>query len=166
MAELLSLREALVLKGCARYTLMNAIRTQRIAAIQAENGRWWIDRTDLEGWALGGRRREDRVATRSPDTPIALVPFHTRTFGLLRMHKVKTMADLAQWSEADLRLVYSCGPALVEDAKARLAEFGLSFADYGGSRWQGRRPPHHWYDLTPAPPLLGWERPVWQGPPR
>lgn len=163
MPQLLSFREALATKGCSPYTLMKAIKTRRVAAVQDEEGHWWVDSTDLEGWILGDRRREDRAPTRSPDTPIALVPFHTRTFGLFHRHGVETMADLAQWSEADLCLVFGCGPALVEDARARLAEFGLSFADYEGCRWQGRRSPHHWYDLSPPPPLQPWERPVWKG---
>jgi hypothetical protein len=151
------------MKGCSPYTLMKAIKTERVSAVQDEEGRWWTDRTDLAGWMVGDRRREDRAPTRSPDTPIALVPFHTRTFGLLHRHGVRTMAELAQWSEADLQLVYGCGPALLEDARARLKEFGLSFATYAGCRWQVRRTPHRWYELTPPLPLQPWERPVGQG---
>jgi hypothetical protein len=163
MSQRVSFRDALVMKGCSSYTLMKAIKTERLAAVQDGAGRWWIDRTDLEVWIVGDRRRDDRAPTRSPDTPIALVPFHTRSFGLLHRHGVRTMTDLAQWSEADLRLVFGCGPALVEDVRARLAEFGLGFADYEGCRWQGRRPPHRWYELSPPPPLQRWERPIWQG---
>ncbi|MEX0658450.1 MAG: DNA-directed RNA polymerase subunit alpha [Egibacteraceae bacterium] len=92
---------------------------------------------DFEESGPGGLSIGPDTAAALPSSPDLLLPieemdFSVRSYNCLKREGVATVGELVQKTEQDLLDIRNFGQKSIEEVKQKLAELGLSLADYGG----------------------------------
>jgi DNA-directed RNA polymerase subunit alpha len=84
------------------------------------------------GLAIGADIGAAAVASPNLMLPIEEMDLSVRSYNCLKREGVQTIGDLVQKTEQDLLDIRNFGQKSIEEVKQKLAERGLSLADYGG----------------------------------
>ena len=92
---------------------------------------------EFEESGPGGLSIGPDAASAVPSSPDLLLPiedmdFSVRSYNCLKREGVATVGELVQKTEQDLLDIRNFGQKSIEEVKQKLAELGLSLADYGG----------------------------------
>ena len=92
---------------------------------------------EFEESGPGGLSIGPDAASSLPSSPDLLLPiedmdFSVRSYNCLKREGVQTVGELVQKTEQDLLDIRNFGQKSIEEVKQKLAELGLSLADYGG----------------------------------
>jgi DNA-directed RNA polymerase subunit alpha len=77
------------------------------------------------------------AASQQPSSPNLMLPiedldFSVRSYNCLKREGIQSVGELVQKTEQDLLDIRNFGQKSIEEVKQKLAELGLSLADYGG----------------------------------
>jgi DNA-directed RNA polymerase subunit alpha len=92
---------------------------------------------DVEDAGPGGLTIGADTASLQPTSPNLMLPiedldFSVRSYNCLKREGVQTVGELVTKTEQDLLDIRNFGQKSIEEVKQKLAELGLSLADYGG----------------------------------
>jgi DNA-directed RNA polymerase subunit alpha len=93
--------------------------------------------SEFEESGPGGLAIGEDPANLGPTSPDLLLPIEdldlsVRSYNCLKREGVATVGELVQKTEQDLLDIRNFGQKSIEEVKGKLAELGLSLADYGG----------------------------------
>jgi DNA-directed RNA polymerase subunit alpha len=91
-----------------------------------------IDESGPGGLTIGADAAAQQPTSPNLMLPIEDLDFSVRSYNCLKREGVQTVGELVQKTEQDLLDIRNFGQKSIEEVKQKLAELGLSLADYGG----------------------------------